>query len=79
MSNGLPIIPKECDICHDKIGLYQPWYSIRVKGYLALTKELKSNPTCLCSNCFHAYKNFLIERETQENHKRNYIDIKEGI
>lgn len=72
------IKPKECDICHDKIGLYQPWYSIRVRGRLAFADGLKSNPMCLCPNCFHAYKNFLIEREVQECHKKNWIDIKKG-
>ena len=70
------IKPKQCDICHDKISLYQPWYLIQVKGRLAFADGLKANPISLCANCFHAYKNFLIEREVQENHKRNYIDIK---
>ena len=70
------IKPKQCDICHDKIGLYQPWYSIQVKGRLTFVNGLKNNPMSLCVNCFHAYKNFLIEHEVQENHKRNYIDIK---
>ena len=72
----ISIIPKECDICHDKIGLYQPWYTIRVKGNLAMSDKIKKNPMALCPNCFHAYENFLVERETQENHKQNYIDIK---
>lgn len=72
------IIPKECDICKDKIGLYQPWYTIRVKGKLAIPENIKKNPMNLCANCFHAYENFLIEREVQEEHKKNYIDIKKG-
>ena len=73
---GIKLIPKACDICHDRIGLYQPWYSILVRGKLALPNKLKRNPIILCPNCFHAYEDFLIEREVQENHKRNYIDIK---
>ncbi len=70
-----------CDICQDKIGLYQPWYSILVKGKLAIIPQnpakagLKHNPMTLCPNCFQAYKDFLLEREVQENHKRNYNDI----
>lgn len=72
----MKVLQKQCDICHDKIGLYQPWYSVRVRGRLAFTDKLKNNPTTLCANCYHAYENFLIEREVQENHKKNYIDIK---
>ena len=67
---------KECDICHDKIGLYQPWYTVRVRGWIGSTKSLKANPTCLCPNCFNAYKNFLIEREVQECHRQNWMAIK---
>ena len=70
---GKPIL--ECDICHDKIALYQPWYSVKVRGRLAIPK-LKNNPTKLCSNCFHAYKNFLLELEVHENHKKNYNEMK---
>lgn len=68
-------LSKQCDICSDKIGLYQPWYTIRVKGYLAFT-DLKKNPMCLCPNCFHAYKDFLIERETEMVHQKHYEEIK---
>ena len=73
----MKIIPKECDICHDKIGLYQPWYSIKVKGRLAIP-NLKTNPMCICPNCFHAYEYFLLEREALTNHHKNYHDIVEG-
>lgn len=75
---NISIKPKQCDICHDKIGLYQPWYSVHVKGHLAITNELKANPMTLCPNCFHAYQDFLISQEVQENHKRNYQDIKKA-
>lgn len=68
---------KTCDICHDKIGLYQPWYSIKVTGKLAIP-DLKANPMCLCPGCFHAYQDFLVEREVLANHERNYKDIKRG-
>ena len=72
----LKIKAVSCDICKDKISLYQPWYSIRVEGHLGSTKakELK-NPMSLCPNCFQAYKNFLVEHEVQENHKKNYNDL----
>lgn len=69
------IKPKACDLCKDPIGLYKPWYSIRVKGIWASSKELKANPMTLCPDCFHAYKDFLIQHEVQENHKRNYNEL----
>lgn len=68
---------KNCDICSVRIGLYQPWYTIHVRGKLGLPVKLReNNPLTLCPDCFHAYENFLIERETMENHKRNWIDIR---
>ena len=73
----MKILTRRCDICNDPIGLYEPWYSIRVRGKLAFLHrdELKHNPMCLCRDCFRAYKDFLIEREVQENHKKHYEDV----
>lgn len=68
-------LTKSCDICHDAIGLYQPWYSIKVRGWLTIAKVNK-NPMCLCPSCFHAYQDFLIEREVITNHHKNYEDVK---
>ena len=72
------ILEKRCDICNDLIRLYEPWYSIRVRGKLAFLHkgELKRNPMSLCRECFHAYKDFLTEREVQENHRRHYLEVK---
>ena len=67
---------KSCDICKDKIGLYTPWYSVRIKGRLCFTGKERPNPMILCVNCYHAYENFLTEREVQENHKRNMKEMK---
>ena len=72
----LNIKPKECDICHDPIGLYKPWYTVRVSPHLKITTRLKNNPTVLCPDCFHAYEDFFIELEVQENHKKHYKDVK---
>lgn len=66
---------KSCDICHDKIGLYTPWYTVQVRGRLCSNGN-RPNPMNLCTHCFHAYENFLTEREVQENHKRNMIEMK---
>ena len=73
----MKILQKECDICHDRIGLYQPWYSIKVTGKLAIPK-MKANPMCLCPDCFHAYQDFLVEREVITNHHKIYHDIQKG-
>ena len=67
---------KSCDICHDKIGLYQPYYTVRIRGWLCFPNKDKPNPTTLCVTCYHAYENFLTEREVQENHKSNYKEMK---
>lgn len=73
-------IPDRCDICQDKIGLYEPWYSIIMQGHHCLTPKLKQagekGYLALCPVCFQAYENFIIEHETQENHKRHMKDIK---
>lgn len=67
---------KECDICHDKIGLYTPWYTIKVRKRIGTKISVKHNPMIFCTNCFHAYEKFLIEQEVHENHKRNYEDVR---
>lgn len=70
---------KSCDICHEPIGLYKPWYSVQVKGFLASTKDLKWNPTVLCPECYQAYKDFLVETEVEMNHKKNLSDMKGSL
>ena len=67
----------ECDICHDPIVLYQPWYSVQVKGRLAIP-ALKANPMALCVNCFRAYQRFLTEHETEMNHRKHYEETRNG-
>ena len=76
MDIGKIVKSKQCDICHDAIGLYTPWYSIQVKGHFASTDKTRANPMTLCVNCFHAYEHFLIKQETEQNHKKNYLDMK---
>ena len=74
--NIWPVHSKSCDICKDKIGLYTPYYTIKVRGWMCKADQLKANPMVLCQNCYHAYENFLKKQETEENHKRNYMDLK---
>lgn len=69
-------LSKSCDICHDPIGLYKPWYTVKVSPHLKISTRLKNNPMVLCPSCFHSYENALIEMEVQENHKRNYQDMR---
>ena len=75
------ILPDKCDICLDKIPLYTPWYSVIIAGHFCKDpKDLTGNREyqVLCKDCFQAYKNFIIEHRTEENHKRNYKDMKGG-
>lgn len=72
-------LPTKCDICYDKIQLYEPWYSVMITGHFCndpKMKELGKGYMALCPGCFNAYKHFIIETRTEENHKRNLKDIK---
>ena len=71
------IKPKVCDICHDPIALYRPWYSVKVSGKLAIP-NLKANPMSLCPDCFHAYEDFLVKQEVEANHKKNLENMRGG-
>lgn len=66
-------IPEQCDICHKKIKLYQPWHSVVSTGHFC---KGQSKEKIFCSDCFKAYEHFLIEHEVQENHKQNLLDMK---
>lgn len=72
-------LPSECSICRDKIGLYQPFYTISIHPHFVKGHRDFSKQSVFCPNCFQAYENFLIEREVQENHKRNYKEMKGEI
>lgn len=72
-------LPTRCDICRDKIPLYSPWYSVMITGHFCddpkdITGE--KGYQALCPSCFHAYKDFIIEHETQENHRRHMHDVR---
>lgn len=68
------MLPKQCDICLDKIGLYQPYYTVQTKGHLTGDGWHKQIGV-FCPRCFHAYKDFLTERKVTENHKRIMTDM----
>ena len=55
-------LPKICDICKDKIGLYQPFYTIQSESRF-IWKGNEKERVILCPACFHAYKDFLTSRE----------------
>lgn len=77
MNNSLKIAEKRCDICKDRIGLFTPWYSVVVKkGRMRVPGDVRPNPMTFCRKCYHAYENFLIEREVQENHKKTMQELK---
>ena len=62
-------LPQHCDLCHDPIGMYQPWYSILVNGHF-VNDDVKDDLAILCPDCFHAYEDFLLEREVNATHVR---------
>lgn len=58
----LKILPKQCDICKNRIGLYQPFYTLQSEGRCIGLKRPKETAV-LCPTCFHCYKDFLNSRE----------------
>lgn len=72
----LPRLPDHCYICKDPIRLYRPYYTVRIKGHLTKTGDVYSGEMVLCPDCFNAYDNFVIERITQENHKRTNKEMR---
>ena len=68
--------PTKCGICNEAIGLYRPYYTIVIHPHFAKQDHDISLPTVFCPDCFHAYENFLIEREVITNHKKTMDDIK---
>ena len=68
-----PILPKQCDLCHDPIGLYQPWYSIYIDPHFTKVNP-KNEVSVLCPDCFRAYEVFLTQRELHCIHKREIMD-----
>lgn len=72
-------LPTKCDICHDKIPLYSPWYSVMIFGHFCDDPKLKSankDYQALCPSCFQAYEKFIIQQETHENHRRHMRDVR---
>lgn len=72
-------IPDQCDICKDPIKLYQPYYTVKIKKTIGGVKFKQEEQHYLCPNCFDAYKDFIIERTVQENHKKTMQDMKGAI
>lgn len=55
-------LPKACDICRDRIGLYQAFYTVQSEGRFLRGKP-KNETVVLCPRCFQSYKDFLNSRE----------------
>lgn len=69
------MLPKQCDICQDKIGLYQPYYTVTTRGYHTGDGWRKQNGV-YCPRCFYAYKDFLEGRKTGEIQRKNLDEVK---
>ena len=69
-------IPDTCDICKDNIKLYEPYYTVKTDKIHCHVKVKGYDKLVLCTNCFTAYQNFIIERTVQENHKNTMNEMK---
>ena len=67
---------RKCDICSDNIGLYTPYYTVNVKGWLCRVDQKRSNPMVLCASCYRNYEGLITQMEIQQNHNKNYMDMK---
>ena len=56
-------LPKECDICRDRIGLYKPFYTLLVDSKFTGFRKKTNELTVLCPECFYSFKNYLNSRE----------------
>ena len=61
-------LPDHCDLCHDKIGRYEPWYTVVIDSHFSKDKE--HSETVFCSGCYLAYCDFLVERQVLATHIR---------
>ena len=68
-SPQIPKLPRQCDICHESIGLCQPWYSVAVKSHFC-NESVKDDVSVLCPNCFAAYELRLVEQRMRATHGR---------
>lgn len=72
-------LPTKCDICNDAIPLYSPWYSVMMTGHFCPDPTIGGNESkgyqALCPECFYAYKDFVIERKTEKNHRQHMQDV----
>lgn len=62
MDGLLKKLPKQCDICKDKIGLYKPFYTVMSDGHFTGIRKDKEL-LVLCPQCWRAYKDYLNSRE----------------
>ena len=69
-------LPNRCEICKDRIGLYQPYYTIAVHAHFIKNKAEKEGVTVFCPNCFNAYEQFLTGRQIHENRAQIINDLK---
>jgi hypothetical protein len=68
--------PDHCDICKDNIKLYEPYDTVKADKIHCHVKVKGYDKLVLCTTCFTAYQNFIIERTVQENHKNTMNEMK---
>ena len=69
-------IPDRCSICNEPINLYTPYHTVKLQRNISGMKIGFTEQTVFCQHCYRAYKDFLIERTVQENHKKTMKELR---
>lgn len=62
------ILPKACDFCRHKIGLYHPFYTVATDGYF-IKKRYRNKWLILCPECWKEYQAYINNRQEHYIHK----------
>lgn len=54
-------LPKQCDVCGKRFGLYKPFYTLQSKGHFWKFRE--QGEMAICPECYRAYQDFLQSRQ----------------
>lgn len=68
-------LPKQCDLCKQYIGLYEPFYTIMMDSYFVKGKRLRNYMVAMCPNCWDAYHKYLTKREENFIHKKARAEV----
>ena len=64
----------ECSICQKEIGLWQPYYTMTIKGHW--DADFKDKKRVFCRECFRKYQDFEYVQRVHSVHEQHMKDIK---